>query len=165
MKFACWMNENDRASGPRRHRLRGRQQEPEGHRDQGRARKRPRPADREAFKARTEGALAQLMDERVITAPRKGGLSVYGTNVLMNITNVIGALPTTNGQVTCFRRACRADQRRVRQGDTSWSNDPTCHACPVACKKEVEITEGPFKVAHGERGVRAGLVAGRELRQ
>jgi aldehyde:ferredoxin oxidoreductase len=25
-------------------------------------------------------------------------------------------------------------------------NDPTCHACPVACKKEVEIKEGPFKV-------------------
>ncbi len=24
-------------------------------------------------------------------------------------------------------------------------NDPTCHACPVACKKEVEITEGPYK--------------------
>ena len=24
-------------------------------------------------------------------------------------------------------------------------NDPTCHACPVACKKEIEITEGEFK--------------------
>jgi len=22
--------------------------------------------------------------------------------------------------------------------------DPTCHACPVACKKEVEIKEGPY---------------------
>jgi aldehyde:ferredoxin oxidoreductase len=25
-------------------------------------------------------------------------------------------------------------------------DDPTCHACPVACKKEVEIKEGPYKV-------------------
>ncbi len=25
-------------------------------------------------------------------------------------------------------------------------NDPTCHACPVACKKEVEVKEGPWKV-------------------
>ena len=32
------------------------------------------------------------MDERVVTSPRKGGLSVYGTNVLMNIDNGIGAL-------------------------------------------------------------------------
>ncbi len=24
-------------------------------------------------------------------------------------------------------------------------DDPTCHACPVACKKEVEIKEGPWK--------------------
>ena len=25
------------------------------------------------------------------------------------------------------------------------TDDPTCHACPVACKKEVEIKEGPYK--------------------
>ncbi len=24
-------------------------------------------------------------------------------------------------------------------------DDPTCHACPVACKKEVEVKEGPWK--------------------
>jgi len=29
-------------------------------------------------------------------------------------------------------------------------NDPTCHACPVACKKEVEITEGPYAGVHME---------------
>jgi aldehyde:ferredoxin oxidoreductase len=25
-------------------------------------------------------------------------------------------------------------------------DDPTCHACPVACKKEVEVKEGKYKV-------------------
>jgi aldehyde:ferredoxin oxidoreductase len=29
-------------------------------------------------------------------------------------------------------------------------NDPTCHACPVACKKEVEIKEGPYAGVHME---------------
>jgi aldehyde:ferredoxin oxidoreductase len=29
-------------------------------------------------------------------------------------------------------------------------NDPTCHACPVACKKEVEVKDGPFKGLHME---------------
>jgi aldehyde:ferredoxin oxidoreductase len=28
--------------------------------------------------------------------------------------------------------------------------DPTCHACPVACKKEVEIKDGPFAGLHME---------------
>ena len=42
--------------------------------------------------------LSVIMDEANITSPRKGGLSVYGTNVLMNITNTIGALPANNSQ-------------------------------------------------------------------
>ena len=36
VKFACWMNEDDRASWARRHGLCGRLQESESHRDQGR---------------------------------------------------------------------------------------------------------------------------------
>ena len=28
--------------------------------------------------------------------------------------------------------------------------EPTCHACPVACKKEVEITSGPYTGVHME---------------
>ena len=84
------------------------------------------------------------MDERVVTSPRKGGLSVYGTNVLMNMTNVIGGLPTKNSQFTAF-----GDQAELISGEYVKQNilvdDPTCHACPVACKKEVEIKEGPWK--------------------
>jgi len=29
--------------------------------------------------------------------------------------------------------------------DNVLTSNPTCHACPVACKKEVEIKEGPYK--------------------
>jgi aldehyde:ferredoxin oxidoreductase len=29
-------------------------------------------------------------------------------------------------------------------------DDPTCHACPVACKKEVEVKDGPYKGLHME---------------
>jgi aldehyde:ferredoxin oxidoreductase len=83
------------------------------------------------------------MDEANITSPRKGALSVYGTNVLMNITSNMGALPTNNSQVTSF-----GDKAEFISGEyvkeNILVNDPTCHACPVACKKEVEITEGPY---------------------
>ncbi len=87
--------------------------------------------------------MAQLKDERVITSPRKGALSVYGTNVLMNMVNESGAMPTKNSQLTCFEPHEDISGETIEE--TILVNDPTCHAGPVACKKEVEITEGPYK--------------------
>jgi len=84
------------------------------------------------------------MDEANITSPRKGGLSVYGTNVLMNVTNTIGALGARNSQETHFDGAEKLSGEYVKEHYLI--DDPTCHACPVACKKEVEIKEGPYKV-------------------
>jgi aldehyde:ferredoxin oxidoreductase len=84
------------------------------------------------------------MDVGNITSPRKGGLSVYGTNVLTNITNNMGGLPTRNSQeVTFGDRAEKTGGEWVKE--YYLVNDPTCHACPVACKKEVEAKDGPFK--------------------
>jgi aldehyde:ferredoxin oxidoreductase len=46
------------------------------------------------------------------------------------------------------------DQAELLSGEYVKQNilvdDPTCHACPVACKKEVEIKEGPWKGLHME---------------
>ncbi len=141
-RFANWINENDRASG------RG------GTGCVGgskllkaiviKAPKRmPKAIDREAWKRAHERALAAIMDEKNVTSPRKGGLSVYGTNVLTNIVSNMGALPTRNSQLATFgEKAERTSGEWVKEHILV--DDPTCHACPVACKKEVEITEGPF---------------------
>ena len=59
-------------------------------------------ANREEWKVAQKRALATIMDEKNITSPRKGALSVYGTNVLTNITNNMGGLPTRNSQQTSF---------------------------------------------------------------
>jgi aldehyde:ferredoxin oxidoreductase len=147
-RFACIINEDDRASG------RGGTGCVAGSKNlkcvvvRGKHDDRPRPADREAFKEADKTALAQIMNEDVVTAPRKGGLSVYGTNVLMNMVNAIGAMPTKNSQLTYFEPHEDISGERVKE--TILVNDPTCHACPVACKKEVEITEGPYKGVHME---------------
>ncbi len=149
VKLACWINENDRASG------RG------GTGCVGgskllkaivvKASKAfPKPAaDRETWKAAHHRALATIMDEKNVTSPRKGGLSVYGTNVLMNITNNMGALPAFNSKLTSY-----GDKAELLSGEYVKEhilvNDPTCHACPVACKKEVRIKEGPWKGLHME---------------
>ena len=145
VKFGCWMNENDRSSGRGGTGCVGGSKHLKAIVIKGKHADRPKPVDKEAFKAAQKVALAQLSDERVLTSPRKGGLSVYGTNVLMNITSNMGALPVRNGQETSFgERAELISGEHVKA--TILVNDPTCHACPVACKKEVEVKEGPFKV-------------------
>ena len=64
------------------------------------------------------------MDERVVTSPRKGGLSVYGTNVLMNMTNVIGGLPTKNSQFTAYEGAEKNSAEYVNEH--LLVGNPTC---------------------------------------
>lgn len=142
VKYACWLNEDDRASG------RGGTGCVGGSKNLKavvvKAKKAfPKPKNAAAWKSAHERALATIMDEKNITSPRKGGLSVYGTNVLMNITSNMGGLPALNGRVTSF-----GDKAELISGeyvnDNILVNNPTCHACPVACKKEVKITEGEF---------------------
>jgi len=142
VKYGCWVNEDDRASG------RGGTGAVGGSKNLKavvvKAKKQlTKPADNAAWKEAHSRALATIMDEKNVTAPRKGGLSVYGTNVLMNITSNMGGLPAFNGKVTSF-----GDGAELLSGEWVEQNilvhNPTCHACPVACKKEVEITEGPY---------------------
>ncbi len=101
----------------------------------------PKPADRDAWREADKRALATIMDEAHVTAPRKGGLSVYGTNVLMNIVNTLGALPTRNSRETAFEHAYNISGEHIRE--SILTDDPTCHACPVACKKKVKLQSGP----------------------
>ncbi len=147
VKFACWINENDRASG------RGGTGCVGGSKNLKAvvidARKNiVKASDRDVCVPIREKALKEIMDVRVVTSPRKGGLSVYGTNVLMNMTNVIGGLPTKNSQFTAYEDAEKISGEYVN--DNLLVDNPTCHACPVACKKEVEVKDGPYKGLHME---------------
>ena len=141
VRYANWVNENDRASG------RGGTGAVGGSKLLKAvvikaAKRMPKAHDMEQWKTAHKDALAELKHPKVVTSPRKGGLSVHGTNVLMNMTNVIGAMPTRNSQSTFFAEHEAISGERVKE--TILVEDPTCHACPVACKKEVEIKEGPF---------------------
>ena len=142
VRFACWMNENDRASG------RGGTGAVGGSKNLKAlvikaAKKLPKPKDREAFK-QTHKDVLKAINENATLAPRKGGLSVYGTNSLMMAANTLGALPTKNAQFTSFANAFNISGHHIQQ--TILVGDPTCHACPVACKKEVETGPGKFHV-------------------
>lgn len=102
----------------------------------------PEPAQEEEYKKANQKAVKAIL-EGALTAPKKGGLSVYGTNVLTSIINEVGALPTRNSQVTHFEGAEGHSGETVNA--TLLVADNTCHACPVACKKEVEVKEGKYK--------------------
>lgn len=94
----------------------------------------PQPADAGKFEEARARALVAIK-ESPVTSPKKGGLSVYGTNVLMNLVNGLGALPTLNARKTQFERAEENSGEWVRE--KILVEDPACHACPVACKKRV----------------------------
>lgn len=146
VRFACWVNVDDRAAGRNGTGAVGGSKNLKAIVIKGDRANRPRPANRDADREARRRALAAIMAEENITAPKKGGLSLYGTNVLMNITESIGGLPTRNAQETAFgaEKAERISGEYVRENILI--AEPTCHACPVACKKEVEITEGPYAV-------------------
>jgi aldehyde:ferredoxin oxidoreductase len=140
-RFGNWMNENDRASG------RGGTGAVGGSKNLKALvikaeKKMPEAKDRDAFRAAHKDAL-DAINASDVTAPRRGGLSVFGTNVLMNVSNSIGALPTKNSQLTAYDHAFEVSGEHVNE--TILVDNPTCHACPVACKKEVQ-TKGKFQV-------------------
>jgi aldehyde:ferredoxin oxidoreductase len=148
VRYACIMNEDDRASG------RGGTGCVMGSKNLKavviKARTdMPKPADAETFRTGHKQAM-ELIQESDVTAPNEGGLSMYGTNVLMNATEEMSGLPTNNGKYTStgdardggFRDHESFDAEAV-SGENVRENilvdEPTCHSCPVACKKEVEV--------------------------
>ena len=150
--FASIMNEDDRAAG------RGGTGAVAGAKNlkavvvRGTRAGRYRPEDRTKFRA-AQGKHLQLIMESPVTAPSSvnadgtlkdgsGGLSAFGTNVLMNVVNSIGGLGTKNSQETQFEGAEAVSGEVMR--DDFLVHEPTCHACPVACKKEVEIKDGDY---------------------
>lgn len=147
VRFACFINADDRAAG------RGGTGAVAGSKNlkciviKGEVKKMPKPADPEAFKKVDEEALKYIR-QTPTTAPETGDLHIHGTNVLMNMVNEIGALPTRNAQRSDFDRADDIGGETV--AETILVGHPTCHACPVACKKEVEIKEGKYKGLHME---------------
>ena len=142
VKFAAWLNEDDRASG------RGGTGAVGGSKNLKavviRAQRiTPTPSDEIAFREARRRVSAAISDSPT-TAPKTGPLSVFGTNSGMNVLNILGAMPSKNGQLTTFDGVAKIGGDAIKE--SILVADPTCYACPVACKKEVETPEGKFHV-------------------
>ena len=144
VRFAGWLNEHDRASG------RGGTGAVGGSKNlkaiviigDRSGQPQPLPERKEAFQEAVRMGQKAIM-AAALTAPNKGGLSLYGTNVLMNILNEAGSLPTRNAKESHFEHGEAISGEAFREFNLA--SEPVCHACPVHCKKEVEVKEGRWK--------------------
>jgi aldehyde:ferredoxin oxidoreductase len=142
VRFASWINADDRASG------RAGTGAVAGSKNlkciviRGDRKDMPKPVDPEAFKLADQACLAKIR-EVPTTRPVDGDLHVHGTNVLANMVNEISGYPVRNAQATDFLHTDAVSGETVTE--TILVKNPTCWACPVACKKEVEITEGKYE--------------------
>jgi aldehyde:ferredoxin oxidoreductase len=145
VRYACIVNEDDRASG------RGGTGAVMGNKNVKAVvvkagTNMPKPADSDTFGEGAREAM-QVIQESDVTAPNEGALSMYGTNVLMNITEEMDGHPTKNGQYTSGFAMNDVEGSDIQAERISGENvrenilvdEPTCHSCPVACKKEVEV--------------------------
>ncbi|MFQ5896484.1 MAG: aldehyde ferredoxin oxidoreductase N-terminal domain-containing protein, partial [Nitrospinota bacterium] len=71
------------------------------------------------------------------------GLHTYGTPILVNMINALGALGSHNLQREVFE-ACKPISGEVMR-EHYLDKDTTCYKCPIACGKDYEMNEGEFR--------------------
>jgi len=79
------------------------------------------------------------------------GLPAYGTQVLMNVINEVGALPTRNMRETQFEGASNVSgeamhEPRKSDGKPNLTTNGACYACTIACGRISTIDRTHFSV-------------------
>ncbi len=103
--------------------------------------------DTEAFKSSVTAGKAVLA-ENAVTGQ---GLPAYGTQVLMNVINEVGALPAHNMQDVQFDNAHDVSgeamsEPRKSDGKTNLTTNAGCFACTIACGRISTVDPTHFSV-------------------
>ncbi len=105
-----------------------------------------RVKDAPRFLAATEAAKAVLKANAVTGQ----GLPAYGTQVLMNVINETGALPTRNHRDVRFEGAHRISAEAMHEkradGTTNLITNQACFACTIACGRVSAIERSHYTV-------------------
>jgi len=96
-----------------------------------------RIADRQKFMEAVRES-RRLLSENAVTS---GGLPAYGTNVLVNILNSVGSLPTKNYIESCFENADKIGGETLAA--TRLHRNKACASCVIGCGR-VAWSEGKF---------------------
>ncbi|MCL6560576.1 MAG: aldehyde ferredoxin oxidoreductase, partial [Firmicutes bacterium] len=103
-------------------------------------------ADPEKFKKAAQ-VFAKALKEHPVTGQ---GLPTYGTNVLVNILNEAGGLPTRNFRMGRFEGAHKISGEAMYETIVNRKGKPThnCHAgCVISCSQVYNDKEGNFVTA------------------
>ncbi len=103
-------------------------------------------ANPEAFFGAVAAGKAVLAENPVTGA----GLPTYGTQVLMNVINESGALPTRNANDVQFENANdiggEAMHEKRADGSTNLVSNQACFGCTIACGRVSKIDRGHFSI-------------------
>jgi len=99
------------------------------------------------FLAATEQA-KQVLAEHAVTGQ---GLPRYGTQVLMNVINEVGAMPTRNMREVQFEDANKISgeamhEPRATDGRPNLTTNAACFGCTIACGRISTVDKGHFTV-------------------
>ena len=94
------------------------------------------PHDVDALRAAAVDSIKKLRENPVTGQ----GLAAYGTAVLVNIINNIGALPTRNWQESYHPEADSYSGETM--ANTSLVKNHACHRCPIGCGRVVKLEDG-----------------------
>ena len=105
------------------------------------------------------GACNQILADNPVTGE---GLPTYGTQVLMNVINETGALPTRNASEVQFEGASDISGEamttpRESDGKANLVSNAACFGCPISCQRRSQMDPNHFSVAgqpkyHGVEG-------------
>ena len=116
--------------------------------------------DFKGFMAATAAA-KQVLKDNAVTGQ---GLPTYGTQVLMNVINEVGALPTRNHRDVQFEgaRDISAEamhEKRKTDGKANLVTNQACFACTIACGRISKLDETHFTVKNSPQywGASGGL--------
>lgn len=90
----------------------------------------------------------QVLADNAVTG---GGLPQYGTQVLMNVINEVGAMPTRNMREVQFEGAHKISaeamhEPRESDGRKNLTTNAGCFACTIACGRISTIDQGHFTI-------------------
>ncbi len=92
----------------------------------------------------------QVLADNAVTSQ---GLPTYGTQVLMNVINEVGALPTRNFQDVQFDGARRISAEAMREprrsdGKANLVTNAACFGCTIACGRISQIDPGHYTIVN-----------------
>ncbi len=97
---------------------------------------------RKTTSANPEAVKALLGEIREQMNVGTASLKKYGTTILVNIINKLGALGTRNLQTEVYDKADAISGETFK--DAYFEKDTTCFKCPVACGKDFHVQEGEY---------------------